>query len=74
MFLFIYFFLWKNFRARCYLKIIGVARRVAQGARIPSIEMQPMTTIWQKFSLFLDFQFLLASLRTTVNSHNSNLQ
>ena len=26
-----------------YLKIIGVARGVAQGARAPSIEMPPMT-------------------------------
>ena len=42
------FFLWKNLRAWSYLKIIGVARGVAQGARAPSIEMLPMTKIYQK--------------------------
>ena len=38
-------FLRKNLRARSYLKIIGVARGVAQGSGALSIEMQPMTKI-----------------------------
>ena len=32
-------------KAQSYLKIIGVARRVAQGARAPSIEMPPIKKI-----------------------------
>ena len=44
---------------------------LAQGARAPSIEMPPMTKILQK-ALFFHFQFLLASLRTTVHAYNSN--
>ena len=35
----------KELRARSYLKIIGVARVVAQGVRVPSTEMPPMTKI-----------------------------
>ena len=41
-------FLSKNLKARSYLKIIGVAKGVAQGARASLIEMPPMTKIWQK--------------------------
>ena len=44
---------------------------VAEGTRAPSIKMHQ----WQKFvkkALFLHFQFLLASLRTTVHANNSN--
>ena len=57
--------------AGSYLKIIVVARGVAQGARAPSIEMPPLQ-IFDKKALFLHFQFLLASLRTTVHAYNSN--
>ena len=42
------FFFCKNLRARSYLKIIGEARGVAQGARAPSIEMPPMTQFDKK--------------------------
>ena len=38
----------KELRARSYLKIIGVARGVAKGARASSIEMPPMKKIYQK--------------------------
>ena len=62
----------KELKARSYLKIIGVARGVAQGARDLSIEMPPMTKIRQNKNLFLHFQFLLASLRTTVHAYNGN--
>ena len=41
------------------------------GSRAPSIEMPPMTKIYQE-NLFLHFQFLLASLGTTVHAYNSN--
>ena len=44
---------------------------VAEGARAPSIEMPPIIKICQK-TLLLHFQFLLASLRTTVLAYNSN--
>ena len=44
---------------------------VAQGGTGPQVEMPPMTKIWQK-NLFLRFQFLLAFLRTTVQTDNSN--
>ena len=44
---------------------------VAEGTRAPSMKMPPMTKICQK-TLFLHFQFLLASLRTTVHAYNSN--
>ena len=43
---------------------------LTQGARAPSIEMPPMTK-FDKKALFLDFQFLLASLLATVHAHNS---
>ena len=39
---------------------------VAEGTRVPLIKMPPMTKICQK-NLFLYFQFLLASLRTSVH-------
>ena len=42
------FLLWMNLRARSYLKIIGIVREVAEGARALSIEMPPMTKILQK--------------------------
>ena len=45
-------FLRKNFKVRSYLKIIGVARRMAQGARAPSIEMPQLTKIRQKSIVF----------------------
>ena len=45
---------------------------VAQGVRDPSIEMPSMTKICQKKNLLFHFQFLLASLRTTVHAYNSN--
>ena len=54
---------------------IGVARGGpggAQGARFPPIETLPMIKTSQKRLLFLQFQFLLASLRTTVQAYNSN--
>ena len=63
----------KILRARSYLKIIGVARRVAEGARAPQLKCHQ----WQKFNkknLFFHFQFLLASLGTTVHAYNSNKQ
>ena len=41
------------------------------GARAPSIDMTPMTKIYQK-NFFLHFQFLLASLGTTVRVYYSN--
>ena len=44
---------------------------VAEGTRAPLIKMLPMTKICQK-TLFLLFQFLLASLRTSVHAYNSN--
>ena len=44
---------------------------VGEGSRAPSIEMPPMTK-FDKKALFLYFQFLLASLRTTVLAYNSN--
>ena len=37
------------------------------GSRVPSIEMPPMTKIYQE-NLFLHFQFLLASLGTTYST------
>ena len=42
---------------------------VAQGTWAPSVEMPPATKVCQK-SLFLQFQFLLASLCTTVHVYN----
>ena len=39
------FFFTKELKARSYLKILGVARGVAQGTRDLSIEMPPVTQI-----------------------------
>ena len=44
---------------------------VVEGTRAPSIKMPPMEKFVKK-ALFLHFQFLLASLRTTVHAYNSN--
>ena len=42
--------------------------RRSQGGRAPPpIEMTPMIEMWQKSLLFLQFQFLVASSRTTVH-------
>ena len=49
---------------------IGVAEWEAQGARPSPIEMLPMIKTSQKRLLFLQFQFLLASLPTTVINNN----
>ena len=65
------FFLCKILRARSYLKIIGVAWGVAQGARAPSIEMPPMTKIWQNslvYSLSVSFS-IFACNSTCVQQH-----
>ena len=48
---------------------IGIARG---GLATPPNEMLPMIKMSQKRLLFLQFQFLLASLRTTVQTYNSN--
>ena len=40
----------------------------------PPTEMPPMTKMWQKSLLFLQFQVFLASLRTTVHAYHSNQQ
>ena len=42
-----------------------------QGARLP-IEMLPMIKMSQKRLLFLQFEFLSASSRTTVHAYKSN--
>ena len=42
-----------------------------RGNRAPFIKMLPMIKFVQK-ALFLHFQFLLASLRTSVHAYNSN--
>ena len=42
---------------------------VALAAQAPPIEMPPMTKKIDKKALFLHFQFLLASLRTTVTNN-----
>ena len=60
-----FFFLLKKLRVWSNLKIIGVARKVAQGARGLSIEMLPMTKIWQK-SLVSSF-----SVSFSILAHNS---
>ena len=52
------------------LRYISVARG-GQGAR-PSIEMLPMIKMSQKRLLFLQFEFLSASSRTTVHAYKSN--
>ena len=69
-------FLWKNLRARSYLKIIDVARGVAQrGGPVGPGTPQLKCHQWHKFdkkTLFLHFLFLLASLRTTVHAYKSN--
>ena len=57
------FFLWKNLMVRSYLKIIGVARGLA---RAPSIEMPPMTKIYQK-KLVSSF-----SVSFSIFAYNSN--
>ena len=44
---------------------------VAQGARVPTIEMPPIQK-FDKKALFLHFLFLLASLRTTVHVDHCN--
>ena len=44
---------------------------VAEGTRAPLIKMPPMTKICQK-ALFFHFQFLLASLPTSVLAYNNN--
>ena len=54
---------------------IGLARGGGgggQGGRPPPIEMLSMIKLTQKKLLFLQFQFLLASLRTTVHAYNTN--
>ena len=51
-------------------RAIGVASGGAQGTRPPLIEMPPMIKMSQKRLLFLQFQFLSASLRTTVIDNN----
>ena len=49
---------------------IDVAEGEAQGAQPPPIEKLPMIKTHKKRLLFLQFQFLLASLPTTViNNH-----
>ena len=66
----------KELNARSYLKIIGVARGVAQeggpGGSGPLNWNATNDTNMTKKTLFLHFQFLLASLRTTVHAYNSN--
>ena len=60
------YFLWKNLRGRYYLKIIGVGREVALGARALSIEMPPMTKIQQKsFLSSFSVSFRIFSLNST---------
>ena len=44
---------------------------VAKGTGAPLIKMPPMTKIYKK-TLFLHFQSLLASLRTSVHAYSSN--
>ena len=41
-------FLWKKLKARSYLRVIGVAEKVAQGARALLFETPPATKIYQK--------------------------
>ena len=48
---------------------IGVSRRPGPP---PPIEMLPMIRMSQKRLLFRLFQFLLATLRTTVHAYNGN--
>ena len=53
---------------------VGIGVAGGGGAGIPApppIEMLPMTTMSQKRLLFLPFQFLFASLRTTVTPNNN---
>ena len=49
---------------------IGVAR--GGGRPPPPIETLPMIKTSQKRLLFLQFQYVIASLRTTVQEYNSN--
>ena len=51
---------------------IGIARGGPGGLVTPPNEMLPMIKMSQKRLSFLQFQFLLASLRTTVQTYNSN--
>ena len=44
---------------------------VAEETRAPLIKLPPMTKFVKK-ALFLHFQFLLASLRTSIHAYNSN--
>ena len=48
------------------LKCQGSGQLKLKKARAPSTEMPPMKKIHEKKTLFLYFQFVLASLRTTV--------
>ena len=65
------FFFMKELRGGILSENHWRSQGVAEGIRAPSIKIHQ----WQKFvkkALFLHFQFLLASLRTTVNAYNSN--
>ena len=53
------------------LRYISVARGGGQGAR-PPIAMLPMIKVSKKRLLFLQFEFLSASLRTTLHAYSSN--
>ena len=60
----------KELREAILSQIIGVARGWPRGPEPPQSKCHQ----WQKFvkkALFLYYQFLLASLRTTVHAYNS---
>ena len=66
------FFLRKNLVGeRSCLKIVGLARGVAEETRTTLIKMPPMTKICQK-SLVSSFSVSLVFLRTSVQAYYSN--
>ena len=65
------FFFMKELRGAILSQIHWRSVGVAKGTRHPQLKCHQ----WQKFvkkALFLHFQFLLASLRTTVPAYKSN--